>query len=73
MSDEDEKRRRDEERKREEERRAWLGDPVEHGGEYRPSKTPYWAADAGCCLVEAAAAISCLALLIVLPAWFLLS
>jgi hypothetical protein len=69
---EDEERRRDEERKREEERRAWLGEPTEHGGEYRPSRAPHWAADAGCCLFEAAAAASVFAALIVLPAWLLL-
>jgi hypothetical protein len=70
---EDEEPRREEERKREEERRAWLGDPIEHGGGYRRSRTPHWAADAGCCLFEVAAAVSVLAALIVLPTWLLLS
>jgi hypothetical protein len=41
----------EEERKRQE-RRAWLGDPIEHGGGYRPAK-PGWKEDIGCCLVEA--------------------
>jgi len=40
-----------EQRKRED-RRAWLGDPIEHGGGYRPSKAPVYGIDAGCCLVE---------------------
>jgi hypothetical protein len=41
----------EEERKREE-RRAWLGDPIEHGGGYRPAK-PGWKEEIGCCLIEA--------------------
>ena len=72
MSDEGEERRQDEERKRDEERRAWLGDPIEHGGEYRPSKATHWPSEVGCCLFEAAAAISVFAALVLLPAWLLL-
>ncbi|HYJ29857.1 MAG TPA: hypothetical protein VEW25_05895 [Allosphingosinicella sp.] len=69
MRDEDDQ---EEERKRED-RRAWLGEPIEHGGEYRASKGPRWAADAGCCLFEAAGAVGVLIALVLLPAWFLLS
>ena len=44
----------DEERKRDD-RREWLGEPIEHGGGYRPSRRGDWVPDAGCCLVEAIA------------------
>ena len=46
MSEEDEERKR-------EDRRAWLGDPIEHGGGYRPSRGPEWVPQAGCCALEA--------------------
>ena len=51
---EEEKRKR-----KEEERRAWLGEPIEHGGGYRPLSTlPARAAadlvpEAGCCALQA--------------------
>lgn len=61
----------EEERKRAEDRRAWLGDPIEHGGEYRPSEAPRRVMDAGCCLLEAGAGIGLIAAL-ALPAWFML-
>ena len=42
----------EEERKRQEDRRAWLGDPIEHGGSYQPAR-PGLKEDIGCCLLEA--------------------
>jgi hypothetical protein len=47
-------------------RPEWLGEPYEHGGEYRPSRAPGRIADAGCCLFEAAGAIGALAFVVVL-------
>ena len=48
-----------EERKRDD-RRAWLGDPIEHGGEYRPARPPKGAPEIGCCLFEAAGSLAVL-------------
>jgi hypothetical protein len=68
LSEEDEKAR-----EREEERRAWLGDPIEHGGGYRPARQQDPLGEAalwgGCCLFEAAAGILAA---FALPTWFLL-
>jgi hypothetical protein len=47
-------------------RPEWLGEPYEHGGGYRPSRTPGRLADAGCCLIEAAGAFGGLAVLFLL-------
>ena len=47
-------------------RPEWLGEPYEHGGEYRPSRAPNRIADAGCCLFEAAGAIGAVALMVLL-------
>jgi hypothetical protein len=40
-----------EERKRVDSR-AWLGDPIEHGGGYRSPEPPVWVPEAGCCLLQ---------------------
>lgn len=60
----------DEDRKRED-RRQWLGDPIEHGGGYRPPRSG-WVADLGCCGLELLAAVSAFAGLFVLSARFLI-
>ena len=31
--------------------RAWLGDPIEHGGSYRAPETG-WVPEVGCCLLQ---------------------
>ena len=61
MSEEPEERNRGE-------RPEWLGEPYEHGGEYRPSRTPRRIADAGCCLFEVAGTVGAVALILVLAA-----
>jgi hypothetical protein len=73
LSDEEEERKREEEGQRKEDRRAWLGEPIEHGGQYLAPKGPSWAPEAGCCLFEAAGSVGVIAALVVLPAWLLLS
>jgi hypothetical protein len=49
-----------EERKRVESR-AWLGEPIEHGGGYDPPRPPGWVPEAGCCLLQAGGSIAGLA------------
>ena len=59
MSEESEERKRHD-------RPEWLGEPYEHGGEYRPSRMPGRIADAGCCLFEAAGTVGAVALIAIM-------